>query len=106
MMKTATQGYFLFNDVLYQQVDGVIMGSPLGPTMANFFLAVLEIEWLTKTCGERLTLYLRYVDDIFLLSFDKDLTLMNSLLKLMAHTLILDLLLKKSMKHSHSLILK
>ena len=65
MMKTATQGYFLFNDILYQQVDGVIMGSPLGPTMANFFLAVLEMEWLSDTCGERPTLYLRYVDDIF-----------------------------------------
>ena len=65
MLKTATQGYFLYNDVLYQQVDGVIMGSPLGPTMANFFLAVLEVEWLSETCGEKPTLYLRYVDDIF-----------------------------------------
>ena len=44
MLKTTTQGYFLFNDILYQQVDGVILGSPLGPTMANLFLAVLEVE--------------------------------------------------------------
>ena len=65
MMKTATQGYFLFNDTLYQQVDGVIMGSPLGPTMANFFLAVLETEWLSEAGGHNPALYLRYVDDIF-----------------------------------------
>jgi len=65
MMKTATQGYFLFNDALYQQVDGVIMGSPLGPTMANFFLAVLEREWLNEAHEYNPALYLRYVDDIF-----------------------------------------
>ena len=65
MLKTATQGYFLFNDILYQQVDGVIMGSPLGPTLANFFLAVLEQEWLSETCTQNPSLYLRYVDDIF-----------------------------------------
>ena len=33
--------------------------------MANFFLAVLEVGWLRNICGERPTLYLRYVDDIF-----------------------------------------
>ena len=65
MLKTATQGYFLFNDTLYQQIDGVIMGSPLGPTLANFFLAVLEQEWLMETCSHNPSLYLRYVDDIF-----------------------------------------
>ena len=83
MMKTATQGYFLFNDILYQQVDGVIMGSPLGPTMANFFLAVLEEEWLCETVGERPILYLRYVDDIFAIfrqgvDIDSFLTKINS----------------------------
>ena len=47
MMKIATQGYFIFNDILYQQIDGVIMGSPLGPTMANFFLADMEKKWMS-----------------------------------------------------------
>ena len=65
MLKTATQGFFLFNDVLYQQIDGVIMGSPLGPTLANFFLADQEVEWLSSTCDHNPALYLRYVDDIF-----------------------------------------
>ena len=65
MMKTATQSYFLFNNILYQQIDGVIMGSPLGPTLANFFLADKEKEeWLSNDCKHNPALYLRYVDDI------------------------------------------
>ena len=30
---------FISNNVFYQQIDGVLMGSPLGPTLANLFLA-------------------------------------------------------------------
>ena len=37
---------FLFNDVYYKQVDGVAMGSPLGPTLANLFLVYYEHKWL------------------------------------------------------------
>ena len=40
--------YFLFNDVYYKQVDGVAMGSPLGPTLANLFLVYYEHKWLEK----------------------------------------------------------
>ena len=38
----ATQGMFMHKNKLYQQYDGVSMGSPLGPTIANFFLANIE----------------------------------------------------------------
>ena len=31
-----------FNGELYQQVDGIAMGSPLGPTFANFYLGDIE----------------------------------------------------------------
>ena len=41
------------------------MGSPLGPIMANFFLAHLETTLLDKFNGIKPKLYLRYVDDIF-----------------------------------------
>ena len=37
---------FLFNDVYYKQVDGVAMGSVLGPTLADFFLVYYEHKWL------------------------------------------------------------
>ena len=39
-MFMATQGLFMYNDKLYKQIDGVTMGSPLGPTLANFFSMV------------------------------------------------------------------
>ena len=39
----AEEFYILFNGELYQQVDDVAMGSPLGPTLANIFLALMRI---------------------------------------------------------------
>ena len=36
------ESYFIFNRKLYEQVDGVVMGSPLGPTLTNVFLVHFE----------------------------------------------------------------
>ena len=33
------ESYFIFNNILYKQIDGVAMGSPLGSSLANAFLA-------------------------------------------------------------------
>ena len=41
------------------------MGSPLGPTLANFFFANLENISLNNTDSFYPKIYLRYVDDIF-----------------------------------------
>ena len=35
-LQMATGGYFLHRGRLYCQIDGATMGSPLGPTFANF----------------------------------------------------------------------
>ena len=69
LLSLATQEpYSLFNDVLYKQKDGVAMGSPLGPTMANFFLSFYEMIWLEQCPNEfKPVFYRRYVDDIFVL---------------------------------------
>ena len=56
-----TNQLFQFNGQLYQQTDGVAMGSPLGPLMANVFMCHLE-EKLTRG-GLMPQLYKRYVDD-------------------------------------------
>ena len=62
------ESYFLFNDVLYKQKDGVGMGSPLEPTMANVFLSFYEVKWLEQCPNEfKPVFYRRYVDDIFVL---------------------------------------
>ena len=44
----ASECYFLFNKGYYKQKDGVAMGNPLGPTLANAFLAHHEKIWLQE----------------------------------------------------------
>ena len=41
--------HFIFNGKFYDQIDGVAMGSPLGPLHANIFLSFHETNWL-KDC--------------------------------------------------------
>ena len=65
LMKLATQGMFLYNDEIFKQIDGVAMGSPLGPTLANFFSANFDNKLLNETNDFYPKLYLRYVDDVF-----------------------------------------
>ena len=62
------ESYFIFNELLYKQIDGVAMGSPLGPTLANAILCFYEKKWLEQ-CPEEFkpVYYRRYVDDIFVL---------------------------------------
>ena len=65
------ESLFIFDGVCYQQIDGVAMGSPLGPTLANIFLCHYEEIWLSKCPKQfRPRYYQRYVDDIFLLFDD------------------------------------
>ena len=65
---TTKEFYFLFDDELYQQVDGVAMGCPLGPTLANIFLCYYEDIWLRNSSLECKPSYCkRYTDNIFVL---------------------------------------
>ena len=62
LLEVATSNQlFQFNVQLYEQTDGVAMGSPLGPLMANVFMCHLE----DKLAGDGMipSLYKRYVDD-------------------------------------------
>ena len=62
------ESYFIFNGLLYKQIDGVAMGSPLGTSLANAFLSYYEKNWLNNCPqGFKPVFYRRYVDDIFLL---------------------------------------
>ena len=56
--------HFLFNGQTYQQIDGVAMGSPLGPVIANIFMSELE-QAVIPTLAEDVSLWRRYVDDTF-----------------------------------------
>ena len=50
---------------LYKQVEGVAMGSPLGPLFANYYMSYLENSILVNT-DSRPNIYARFVDDIFI----------------------------------------
>ena len=67
-----TDTHFLFNGKLYKQVDGMAMGSPLGPTFANIFMCFLE-EQMLDLCPVTFKplFYRRYVDDTFVLFRDE-----------------------------------
>ena len=69
LLELATKtSFFTFNGKFYNQVDGVAMGSPLGPTLANLFLCHWEEIWLRK-CPKQFSpsYYKRYMDDTFVL---------------------------------------
>ena len=69
LLITATQeSFILFDGEYYKQLDGVVMGSPLGPTLANIFLSYHEQNWLDTCPAEyKPVYYARYVDDICVL---------------------------------------
>ena len=60
--------FFNFGGKIYKQTDGVAMGSPLGPSLANAFLCFHEQIWLND-CPEdfKPVYYRRYGGDIFAL---------------------------------------
>ena len=64
-MFATSQTHFVYNDQYYDQIDGVAMGSPLGPVLANLFMGVHENEWLQSYPDIGPSFYRRYVDDIF-----------------------------------------
>ena len=60
LMKWATSGMFSYKDQLYQQCDGVAMGNPLAPTLANFFMGHVEERLFQHTNDKSYpALYLR-----------------------------------------------
>ena len=54
--------HFTLNKKTYLQVDGVAMGSPLGPVLANIFTVDLERN-IIPTLSNDILLWKRYVDD-------------------------------------------
>ena len=55
---------FRFLDKYYVQCDGVAMGSPLGPILADLFMSKLE-EKVNKFSTNKPSVWYRYVDDVF-----------------------------------------
>ena len=60
---------FTFNGKPYRQIDGVAMGSPLGPLLADVFMVSIEERLEQKI--NKLSLYWWYVDGILLICNDQ-----------------------------------
>ena len=64
---------FMFNGKFYRQKDGLGMGLPLSPTMANVFLCHHEQDWLENCPAHFRPVYFRrYMDDTFTLFRHED----------------------------------
>ena len=64
--------FFLFDEKLYRQCEGLGIGLPHSPVFANIFLDFHEEQWLTNCPAHfKPVLYRRYVDDTFVLFSDK-----------------------------------
>ena len=61
-----SNSFFLFNGQLFKQVEGLGMGLPLSPTLANIFMSFHEQKWLADCPPDFAPVfYRRYVDDTF-----------------------------------------
>ena len=68
MFESVCNSFFVFNNMLYKQKDGLGMGLPLSPTFANIFLSFNEKNWLRDCPPDFAPVYYRsYMDDTFLL---------------------------------------
>ena len=67
------ENHFVFNGQLFDQINGVAMGSPLGPSLANILMSQLEKRYLANCPSEfKPVLYCRYVDDTYCLFRDRN----------------------------------
>ena len=64
----AYKSIFAFDQVMYRQIDGVAIGSPLSTILANAFLCHFEKQRLSEYPPDILPkVFKRYVDDIFVM---------------------------------------
>ena len=61
-----TSIYFFVDGRFYEQTDGVTMGSPLSPVIANFYMEDFEMKAIEKATHKPACWY-RYVEDTFVI---------------------------------------
>ena len=61
---TLSNNYFVFNDIIYKQVHGCAMGSPVSPVVANLCMEEIE-ESAINNSSVPPKIWKRYVDDSF-----------------------------------------
>ncbi|CAF5019252.1 unnamed protein product [Rotaria sp. Silwood1] len=75
LLDTSTQDTnFIFNSKIYSQINGVAMGSPLGPVFADIYVNYLENKLMSRLINNGLLYLRRFVDDTFaIIKKDADL---------------------------------
>ena len=73
-----SKAHSIFKSKFYNQIDGVAMGSPVAPVLANIFMGFHKSKWLNEYNLNKPKFYLRYVDDI-LAAFDYEQDSLNFL---------------------------
>ena len=70
---TMFESFFIFDGKFYEHCDGVAMGSPLKPTLANVFMCHFQNIW-SENCPAHFKqiVYRRFIDNAFLLFRKKD----------------------------------
>ena len=58
-----TLNCFSFVDNYYKQINGVAMGTKMGPSYANLFVGFIENKFFSNYHGPKPDLYKRYIDD-------------------------------------------
>ena len=59
---------FKFGDLFYKQMNGVAMGSPLAPALAEVFLTKIENAFINNPSNPlKILFYYRFVDDNFVI---------------------------------------
>ena len=58
-----TLNCFSFADHYYKQINGVAMGTKMGPSYANLFVGYIEHQFFNQYNGPKPELYRRYIDD-------------------------------------------
>ena len=64
LLLCAKDVHFVFEDEIYQETDGVAMGSPFGPILPGIFVVELETT-IVPTLDNLLRKWKRYVDDTY-----------------------------------------
>ena len=101
-----SESLLLFNNEYYKQIDGVAMGSPLGPTFANVFLSYHEQIWHGNCPFEFKPVVYRSMLMTPSYYFDQKIILKNFEVTLVASILILSLHLrwKKTILYRFSIL--
>ena len=94
-----SQTHFIFNIQFYIEIDGVALGSPLAPVLANILMGFYESRWLNEYNLNKRNFYLRYVDDVRA-AFDNEQDSLNFLDFLNKRHTNIKFTIEKRIKHS------